>query len=72
LGISKRGDRYLRCLLIHGARAVITRAKNVPTKKAEWLAALKERRGFNRTVVALANKNGLFASLRELIHFCIL
>ncbi len=57
LGISKRGDRYLRCLLIHGARAVISRSKNLPKKKAKWLADLIERRGKNRAIVALANKN---------------
>lgn len=57
LGISKRGDRYLRCLLIHGARAVVGRAKHLPTKKAAWLKSLKERRGQNRAIVALANKN---------------
>lgn len=57
LGISKRGDRYLRCLLVHGARSVLTRAKNLPFKKATWLKSLEERRGRNRTIVALANKN---------------
>jgi len=57
LGISKRGDRYVRCLLIHGARAALFRAKNLPTSKANWLKELILRRGFNRTVVALANKN---------------
>lgn len=57
LGISKRGDRYVRCLLIHGARAALFRAKNLPTSKANWLKELIIRRGFNRTVVALANKN---------------
>lgn len=57
LGISKRGDRYLRCLLVHGARAVLTRGKHLPAKKAAWLKSLKERRGQNRTIVALANKN---------------
>jgi transposase len=57
LGISKRGDRYVRCLLIHGARAALFRAKNLPASKANWLKELILRRGFNRTVVALANKN---------------
>lgn len=57
LGISKRGDRYLRCLLIHGARAALTRGKHLPAKKAAWLKSLKERRGANKTIVALANKN---------------
>jgi len=57
LGISKRGDRYLRCLLVHGARAVMSRRKHLPTKKGLWLKALEERRGRNRTTIALANKN---------------
>lgn len=57
LGISKRGDRYLRCLLVHGARSVLTRGKHLSAKKAAWLRSLKERRGQNRAIVALANKN---------------
>lgn len=52
LGISKRGDVYLRTLLIHGARAVITRAK----QREPWLDRLLRRRPFNVAVVALANK----------------
>jgi transposase len=57
LGISKRGDRYLRCLLVHGARSALFNAKNLPKKQAEWLKSLVERRGRNRATVALANKN---------------
>lgn len=57
LGISKRGDRYLRCLLVHGARAALTRSKRLPAKKSEWLKSLIGRRGRNRAIVALANKN---------------
>lgn len=56
LGISKRGDTYLRTLLIHGARAVIRFAE----KKAEpesWLRKLIARRNKNVAAVALANKN---------------
>ena len=56
LGISKRGDTYLRTLLIHGARAVIRFAE----KKAEpesWLRKLITRRNKNVAAVALANKN---------------
>ena len=56
LGISKRGDKYLRKLLIHGARAVIRHAEN----KAEpdsWLRKLMARRNKNVAAVALANKN---------------
>jgi len=56
LGISKRGDTYLRTLLVHGARAVIRFAE----KKAEpesWLRQLIARRNKNIAAVALANKN---------------
>ena len=56
LGISKRGDTYLRTLLIHGARSVIRFAE----KKAEpesWLRKLMARRNKNVATVALANKN---------------
>lgn len=51
LGISKRGDTYLRTLLIAGARAVVARSKKTP-----WIEKLLERRHFNAVVVALANK----------------
>lgn len=57
LGISKRGDRYLRTLLIHGARAVVRFIVKKEDKRSTWVKALKERRGANRTAVALANKN---------------
>jgi transposase len=50
--LSKRGDPYLRTLLIHGARAVITRTK----AKSAWLEELLRRRPLNVAVVALANK----------------
>ena len=52
LGISKRGDRYLRTLLIHGARSVLTHSKAPP----EWVVGLTERRPANVVTVALANK----------------
>jgi len=50
--LSKRGDPYLRTLLIHGARSVITHAKHKP----KWLEQLLARRPLNVAVVALANK----------------
>lgn len=52
LGISKRGDTYLRTLLIHGARAVLLHAK----EKGQWLDELGKRRPPNVVIVALANK----------------
>ena len=57
LGISKRGDQYLRSLFIHGARAVLFNTKNKENPRYKWLLALKERKGVNKAVVALANKN---------------
>ena len=52
LGISKRGDRYLRTLLIHGARSVLANAKT----PSEWQLRLAKRRRANVVAVALANK----------------
>ena len=52
LGMSKRGDTYLRTLLIHGARAVIQHAKT----PSPWLQQLSKRRPPNVVIVALANK----------------
>lgn len=57
LGISKRGNRYIRTLLIHGARAVLRTCQNKNDKLSLWLQSLMQRRGFNVAAVALANKN---------------
>ena len=54
LGISKRGDKYLRTLLIHGARGVLSRTG--PEAKDTWLGKLTYRRPTNVAAVALANK----------------
>jgi transposase len=69
LGISKRGDSYLRTLLIHGARSVILSASK-KVDKSRWLGKLMERRNPNVAAVALANKNArivwaLLANERE-------
>lgn len=56
LGISKRGDVYLRTLLIHGARAVVRVAQR-KTEPDPWLKQLLARRHKNVAAVALANKN---------------
>lgn len=60
-GISKRGDRYLRTLLIHGARASLCRAKDKQDPRSRWLGKLRERRHPNIAAVALANKNARIA-----------
>ena len=52
LGISKRGDTYLKTLLIHGARSVLTNSKD----PSQWLTNLAQRRPKNVAIVALANK----------------
>ena len=56
LGISKRGDRYLRSLLIHGARAVVNAAQKKDDPLSRWVNHLREKRGTNKATVALANK----------------
>jgi transposase len=55
LGMSKRGDVYLRTLLIHGARSVIRHVEN--QEGDGWLKRLLGRRNKNIAAVALANKN---------------
>ena len=57
LGISKRGDTYLRRLLIHGARAVLRAAVHRPNAASLWHVRLLQRRNPNVAAVALANKN---------------
>jgi transposase len=56
LGISKRGDVYLRNLLIHGARAVLRCIERKEDPTSRWATALKARRHTNVAVVAMANK----------------
>jgi transposase len=57
LGISKRGDRYRRKLLVHGARATLRCVGTKGDDRSQWLSALIAQRGKNRAAVALANKN---------------
>lgn len=66
-GISKRGDQHLRTLIVHGARAVVRTAARKTDGKSMWVNQLRERRGFNRAVVAVANKNArvIWAVLRR-------
>ena len=56
LGISKRGNSYLRGLLIHGARAVVKVAPEKDDSLSRWVMQLVQRRGKNKATVALANK----------------
>jgi transposase len=57
LGISKRGDRYLRTIMIHGARAALLRVDRKTDQRSRWAMRIKVTRGHNKAVVALANKN---------------
>ena len=61
LGISKRGDSYLRTLLIHGGRAVVRFAHKHKDKRSQWIGEVEQRRGRNITAVAVANKNARIA-----------
>lgn len=61
LGISKRGDVYLRSILIHGARSVIRTAKLKDDRLSQWVTRLAERRHPNVAAVALANKTARIA-----------
>jgi len=57
MGISKRGDSYLRTLLIHGGRTVVRVAHKHTDRKSRWVNELDQRRGKNISAVAVANKN---------------
>ena len=60
LGISKRGDKYIRMMLVHGARAAVGHNKNLKgesQKRLDWVRKLREKKNYNKTAVALANKN---------------
>ena len=61
LGISKRGDVYLRSLLIHGARAVVSQAKHRDDRLSRWVTSIATRRHPNVAAVALANKTARMA-----------
>jgi transposase len=55
--ITKRGDAYLRTLLMLGARAVLQNAGQKSDRLSRWAMALRERRGYHRAVIAIAAKN---------------
>jgi transposase len=59
--ISKRGDAYLRNLLVQGARSVLHTAAGRQDRLSRWILALERRRGYHRTLVAIANKNARIA-----------
>jgi transposase len=59
--ISKRGDVYLRNLLVQGARSVLHTAAAHQDRMSRWVLELQQRRGYYRTLVAIANKNARVA-----------
>lgn len=61
LGISKRGDGYLRTLLIHGGRAVVKAAEGKDDAQSRWVNDLVKRRNKHIAAVAVANKNARIA-----------
>ena len=60
-GITKRGDVYLRTLLIHGARAVVSQAKHKDDRLSRWVTGIANRSHTNVAAVALANKTARMA-----------
>ena len=56
-GVSKRGDTYLRTLLVQAARSAVQSAQRRADRLSRWVLALRERRGWQKACVALANKN---------------
>lgn len=56
-GITKRGDRYVRKLLINGGRTVVKNCEHKTDRKNQWIADKKQRAGYNKAAVAVANKN---------------
>jgi len=59
--ISKQGDAYLRALLFQGARSVLHTAAEHQDRLSRWALSLQSRRGYHRTLVAIANKNARIA-----------
>jgi transposase len=57
LGITKRGDPYLRMLLVHGARSVVYRSPGKSDRRNQWIAEKQRKIGTTKTCVAVANKN---------------
>ena len=71
LGISKRGDVYLRTMLIHGARAVVSQAKHRDDRLSQWVTSIAKRKHPNVAAVALANKTArmAWAMLRNEVNY---
>ena len=61
LGISKRGDDFVRRMFIHGARSLLRCTEHKTDARSRWINALKARSSFNKVCVAVANKNARIA-----------
>lgn len=57
MSISKRGNRYIRSLLVHGGRSVVKHASKKTDYLSSWVQRLHKERGYNKAAVAVANKN---------------
>jgi len=57
MSISKRGDRYIRSLLVHGGRSVVKHASKKANYLSSWVQRVHKERGYNKAAVAVANKN---------------
>lgn len=70
-GISKRGDKRLRTLVIHGARSVIKMSEKKEDRRSQWVNALVKRRNKNIATVALGNKNVriMYAMLTQNVEY---
>lgn len=60
MSISKRGDTYIRSLLVHGGRSVVKNADKKDDYFSRWVKRVNKDRGYNRAAVAVANKNARF------------
>ncbi len=71
MGISKHGEQHLRTLLVHGARSVVRVAAGKTDALSRWINALRARRGDNRTIAVVANKNAriIWVMLRKDMEF---
>uniref|UniRef100_UPI0026B495BD transposase n=1 Tax=Paracoccus zhejiangensis TaxID=1077935 RepID=UPI0026B495BD len=72
LGISRRGNRYVRRLIIHGARSCFLHLNRANHALGGWLTALEARTHRNKAIVALANKLTLFVAPHLTIPFQVL
>jgi transposase len=61
LGVSKRGDSYIRKLLVQGGQSVVIAATKAKGRRGDWLRSLISRRGKPKAVLAVANKNARIA-----------